>query len=195
MGADCRVWESSIEVVSSTGIYRGRYNESDCNTAAWWCLSCQICTPIHGPAKPKNSQTKCNHSTSQCVTFHLNCWWSGGKYYFMFRAIGHRRWKSTTECHHPPSLDAQWDCDKKRPRWDDKTNMFMGSCQEHNSKIPLEFDSEKELDIFCDVLNKGNIHLASEVCSASVSHTAPYSMDYSGNCWCIGLSFGKALQM
>ena len=52
---------------------------------------------------------------------------------------------------------------EKRARWDDKTNMFMGSCREHNIKVPLEFDSEKELDIFCDALDKGDMHLASEV--------------------------------
>jgi hypothetical protein len=52
---------------------------------------------------------------------------------------------------------------EKRARWDDKTNMFMGSCREHNHKVPLEFSTEKELNIFCDALDNGDIHLASEV--------------------------------
>jgi hypothetical protein len=54
---------------------------------------------------------------------------------------------------------------EKRPRWDDQTNMFLGACREHGDKVPLEFISEKELDIFCDALDSGDIHAACEVCT------------------------------
>lgn len=53
---------------------------------------------------------------------------------------------------------------EKRPRWDDRTNMLLGACREHGNKVPLEFISEKELDIFCDALDNGDIHAACEVC-------------------------------
>ena len=52
---------------------------------------------------------------------------------------------------------------EKRPRWDDRSNMFIGVCREHGGRVPLEFISEKELDIFCDALDKGTIHAACEV--------------------------------
>ena len=56
---------------------------------------------------------------------------------------------------------------EKRPRWDDRTNMFLGACREHGHRVPLEFVSEKELDIFCDALDNGDIHAACEVRFAS----------------------------
>jgi len=52
---------------------------------------------------------------------------------------------------------------EKRPRWDDRTNMILGVCREHSKAIPLEFNTEKELDLLCDGLDNGSIHLASEV--------------------------------
>lgn len=52
---------------------------------------------------------------------------------------------------------------EKRPRWDDRSNMFIGACREHGGRVPLEFISEKELDIFCDALDNGTIHAACEV--------------------------------
>ena len=50
---------------------------------------------------------------------------------------------------------------EKRPRWDDRTNMILGMCREHSKAIPLEFNTEKELDLLCDGLDNGSIHLAS----------------------------------
>jgi len=41
--------------------------------------------------------------------------------------------------------------------------MFLGVCREHGHRVPLEFISEKELDIFCDALDNGDIHAACEV--------------------------------
>jgi hypothetical protein len=52
---------------------------------------------------------------------------------------------------------------EKRVRWDDSTNKFQGTCREHNSRIPLDFGSEKELDLLCEALEKDNVHLATEV--------------------------------
>ena len=52
---------------------------------------------------------------------------------------------------------------EKQPRWDDKTNMFMGICREHGHEIPLEFCNEADLDLLCDALDQGRVHLASEV--------------------------------
>jgi hypothetical protein len=53
---------------------------------------------------------------------------------------------------------------EKRLRWDDLTDKFQGTCREHNAKIPLTFSSERELDMLCDTLDAGEVHLASEVC-------------------------------
>jgi hypothetical protein len=52
---------------------------------------------------------------------------------------------------------------EKRVRWDDSTNKFQGTCREHNNKIPLDFGSEKELDLLCEALEKDDVHLATEV--------------------------------
>ena len=52
---------------------------------------------------------------------------------------------------------------EKCVRWDDFTNKFQGTCREHNHKIPLDFMSEKELDLLCDALEKDDVHLATEV--------------------------------
>lgn len=52
---------------------------------------------------------------------------------------------------------------ERRVRWDDSCNKFQGTCREHNSKIPLEFTSERELELLCEALEKEQVHLASEV--------------------------------
>jgi hypothetical protein len=52
---------------------------------------------------------------------------------------------------------------EKRVRWDDSTNKFQGTCREHNNKIPLDFVSERELDLLCEALEKDDVHLATEV--------------------------------
>ena len=53
---------------------------------------------------------------------------------------------------------------EKRVWWDDLTDKFQGTCREHNAKIPLTFSSEQELDMLCNTLDAGEVHLASEVC-------------------------------
>ncbi|KAN0109249.1 hypothetical protein V8E52_009433 [Russula decolorans] len=57
---------------------------------------------------------------------------------------------------------------EKRVRWDDSTNKFQGTCREHNSRIPLDFGSEKELDLLCEALEKDNVHLATEATVAAI---------------------------
>lgn len=52
---------------------------------------------------------------------------------------------------------------EKRVRWDDSHNKFQGTCREHNHQIPLDFTSEKELDILCDAIGENKVHLATEV--------------------------------
>ena len=53
---------------------------------------------------------------------------------------------------------------EKRVRWDDSNDKFQGTCREHNQKLPLTFTSERELDLLCDALQNGNVHLAIEAC-------------------------------
>ena len=52
---------------------------------------------------------------------------------------------------------------EKRVRWDDSNDKFQGTCREHNHKLPLTFTSERELDLLCDALQDGQVHMASEV--------------------------------
>jgi hypothetical protein len=61
---------------------------------------------------------------------------------------------------------------EKCVRWDNSNDKFQGTCQEHNHRIPLTFTSERELDLLCDALQDGQVHMASEVhhrCSNSIS--------------------------
>ena len=52
---------------------------------------------------------------------------------------------------------------EKRIRWDDSQNKFQGTCHEHNHYIPLDFTSEKELDVLCDAIGENKVHYATEV--------------------------------
>ena len=47
--------------------------------------------------------------------------------------------------------------------WDNLHNNFQGTCRKHNYKIPLDFTSEKELDILCNAIQNDKGHLATEV--------------------------------
>ncbi|KAJ7598326.1 hypothetical protein C8J56DRAFT_1091577 [Mycena floridula] len=51
---------------------------------------------------------------------------------------------------------------ERRPRWDSKTNKFLGVCREHGHKTALEFRNEKDLETLFDDLEKQQAHLASE---------------------------------
>jgi hypothetical protein len=52
---------------------------------------------------------------------------------------------------------------EKRVQWDDFHNKFQGTCHEHNHRIPLDFTSEKELDLLCGAIENDEVHLAMEV--------------------------------
>lgn len=48
-------------------------------------------------------------------------------------------------------------------RWDNLHNKFQGTCCEHNHRLPLDFTSERELNILCDAIQNKDVYLASEV--------------------------------
>ena len=52
---------------------------------------------------------------------------------------------------------------EKRPRWDDKSNKFLGVCHEHGHATSLEFTSEDDLVMLWNELESGKIHLSHEV--------------------------------
>ena len=52
---------------------------------------------------------------------------------------------------------------EKRARWDDMHNKFQGTCHEHNHQIPLDFTSERELNLLCEAITTEGVHLATEV--------------------------------
>lgn len=53
---------------------------------------------------------------------------------------------------------------KRRILWDDSGNRFQKTCWEHNHRIPLDFTSERELELLCNAIEKDEVHLALEVC-------------------------------
>ncbi|KAH9027882.1 hypothetical protein EDB85DRAFT_2170547 [Lactarius pseudohatsudake] len=57
---------------------------------------------------------------------------------------------------------------EQRVHWDDSTNKFLGICREHGHEIPLEFTSERELNILCNAISNNTVHLASEATVAGV---------------------------
>jgi len=52
---------------------------------------------------------------------------------------------------------------EKRPRWDDKSNKFLGVCREHGHTTSLEFTSEDDLVMLWNELESGKIHLSHKV--------------------------------
>jgi hypothetical protein len=52
---------------------------------------------------------------------------------------------------------------EERPRWDDKTNMILGTCREHGKNTSLEFNSKHEAELLVKALQAGDVHLAVEV--------------------------------
>lgn len=68
---------------------------------------------------------------------------------------------------------------ERRVRWDDLTNKFLGLCREHSHEIPLEFTSERELDILCDAISNNKVHLASEATVAGLGALSKIPREYS----------------
>jgi hypothetical protein len=52
---------------------------------------------------------------------------------------------------------------EERPRFDDESNKIIGPCREHGKNTSLEYNSEKEVDLLLDAIEKGEVHLATEV--------------------------------
>ncbi|KAI9433597.1 hypothetical protein H4582DRAFT_2060981 [Lactarius indigo] len=67
---------------------------------------------------------------------------------------------------------------EQRVRWDDLTNKFLGICREHGHNIPLEFTSERELDILCDAINDNRVHLACEATVAGIGALSELPREY-----------------
>ncbi|KAH8993073.1 hypothetical protein EDB86DRAFT_2805800 [Lactarius hatsudake] len=67
---------------------------------------------------------------------------------------------------------------EQRIRWDDSTNKFLGICREHGHNIPLEFTSERELDILCDAIDDNRVHLACEATVAGIGALSELPREY-----------------
>ncbi|KAH9177426.1 hypothetical protein EDB89DRAFT_1845132, partial [Lactarius sanguifluus] len=67
---------------------------------------------------------------------------------------------------------------EKRVRWDDTHNKFQGTCREHNQQIPLDFTSERELDILCGAIENDEVHLASEATVAAIGVLSSEPREY-----------------
>jgi len=52
---------------------------------------------------------------------------------------------------------------QERLRWDSRTNMILGICQEHGHRCSLEFRSITQADFVVDCLNAGQVHFGAEV--------------------------------
>ncbi|KAF8257899.1 hypothetical protein EI94DRAFT_1774312 [Lactarius quietus] len=68
---------------------------------------------------------------------------------------------------------------EQRVRWDDSTNKFLGICREHSHQIPLEFTSERELDLLCDTIGEKKVHLVSEATVAGIGPLSAIPREYS----------------
>ncbi|KAH9005718.1 hypothetical protein EDB86DRAFT_2795503 [Lactarius hatsudake] len=67
---------------------------------------------------------------------------------------------------------------EKHVRWDDLHNKFQGTCREHNHRIPLDFTSERELDILCEAIGNDEIHLATEAMVAAIGVLSSEPCEY-----------------
>ncbi|KAH9028337.1 hypothetical protein EDB85DRAFT_2147919 [Lactarius pseudohatsudake] len=67
---------------------------------------------------------------------------------------------------------------EKRVRWDDLHNKFQGTCREHNHRIPLDFTSEKELDLLCEAIENDEVHLATEATVAAIGVLSSEPREY-----------------
>ncbi|KAH9027269.1 hypothetical protein EDB85DRAFT_2074798 [Lactarius pseudohatsudake] len=67
---------------------------------------------------------------------------------------------------------------EKRIRWDDLHNKFQGTCREHNHRVPLDFTSERELDILCEAIENDEIHLATEATVAAIGVLSSEPREY-----------------
>jgi hypothetical protein len=52
---------------------------------------------------------------------------------------------------------------EERPRFDDESNKIVGPCREHGKNTSLEYNSGKEVELLLGAIEKGDVHLATEV--------------------------------
>ncbi|KAJ7906546.1 hypothetical protein B0H13DRAFT_1619317, partial [Mycena leptocephala] len=57
---------------------------------------------------------------------------------------------------------------EKRARYDDRTNKVVGICRQHGWKLPLELQTEDDLNVLCKEVKDGNGHLAGEATVAAL---------------------------
>ncbi|KAJ7921863.1 hypothetical protein B0H13DRAFT_1604186 [Mycena leptocephala] len=68
---------------------------------------------------------------------------------------------------------------EKRARYDDRTNMVVGICRQHGDKLPLELQTEDDLNILCAGLKEGKAHLAGEATVAALGILSSNPREYS----------------
>jgi len=76
---------------------------------------------------------------------------------------------------------------EERLRHDPDSNKFQGVCREHGHKTSLEFNSEKEVDLLLEAVDKGELHVTVEVWFEN-SQLLACSHDLIGDCggnWCV----------
>ncbi|KAJ7782583.1 hypothetical protein DFH07DRAFT_764716 [Mycena maculata] len=74
---------------------------------------------------------------------------------------------------------------EQRPRWDDKTNKILGACRECSWKVALDFNTVEDLEVFCNAVENGDIHLASEATVAAFGVLSKDPRVYSPRPCCI----------
>jgi hypothetical protein len=52
---------------------------------------------------------------------------------------------------------------EERLHYDDASNQILGPCHEHGNRTSLEYNSEKEIDLLIKGIDKGEVHVVSEV--------------------------------
>ncbi|KAF8269917.1 hypothetical protein EI94DRAFT_1798606 [Lactarius quietus] len=67
---------------------------------------------------------------------------------------------------------------EKHVRWDDLHNNFQGTCHKHKHKIPLDFTSERELNILCEAMQNDEVHLATEATVAAIGVLSSDPQEY-----------------
>ncbi|KAJ7700182.1 hypothetical protein B0H16DRAFT_1441414 [Mycena metata] len=74
---------------------------------------------------------------------------------------------------------------ERRARWDDKTNMILGACREHASKVPLEFVNMDDAIQFFEAVTNDEVHLATEATVVALGALSRNPRDYNPQPICI----------
>ncbi|KAJ7793159.1 hypothetical protein B0H14DRAFT_3115044 [Mycena olivaceomarginata] len=57
---------------------------------------------------------------------------------------------------------------ERRSRYDDRTNKVVRVCRQHGYKVPLDLETEKDLEVLCEGLKSEKAHLAGEATVAAL---------------------------